>query len=600
MEGKKGKSRKDRPRKRKFHGNQFVKSKLSGEQNASSVVDVDNVESDDVRSSSFKKLCFGLDLESGSAGKNDGNVDQARSRSGEAGRSSDEDLDLGRVHGMRLFRYDLLEEFIQLFPCPSCFHCSESVGKTFSLEEKLTGISSELVVRCNFCGYEVPSLKTSDPSENVNLRFQLAMYGIGCHETKGRRFLAAMDMPPPVSSTRSSIFRDRILRATRSVAKESMKLAASELKEADGEKVTVSCDGSWQRRGFSSKNGVATCLSVSKKVPAKVLDTEVLSNHCDSCCKMENRKSDDDLRKWKEAHAGDCQKNHEGSAGSMEPVGMKRIFERSEESYNLKYVGYLGDGDSKSFKFVADADPPIYGEDVVEKLECCGHVQKRMGKRLMDKVAQCKSKEYVVGKKKVRGIGGAGKLTKVAIKRIQGHYGGAVRKNVGDLEKMKKSIWAIWYHRSGVHDHCGAWCDGSDKNKLPSFVMEEIKSVFEDLSDDRLLKKCLHGGTQNANESFHHLVWERCPKSVFVGRDRLEIAVRDATIVFNDGEVGKYAIFRKLGLYVGEFMKVGFRDLDYRRIKSAENQEKADQKKKRVQRNIVAASGDVDYQYGGF
>ena len=47
----------------------------------------------------------------------------------------------------------------------------------------------------------------------------------------------------------------------------------------------------------------------------------------------------------------------------------------------------------------------------------------------MDKVAQCKSKEYQVGNKKMKGIGGAVKLTKVDIKRIQGHYGGAIRKN---------------------------------------------------------------------------------------------------------------------------------------------------------------------------
>ena len=69
--------------------------------------------------------------------------------------------------------------------------------------------------------------------------------------------------------------------------------------------------------------------------------------------------------------------------------------------------------------------------------------------------------------------------------------------------------------------------------------MQEIKPVFKDLSRNTLLRKCLHRGAQNVNESFHHLVWERCPKSTFVGRDRLEIAFSDATIVFNEGEVGR-------------------------------------------------------------
>ena len=51
----------------------------------------------------------------------------------------------------------------------------------------------------------------------------------------------------------------------------------------------------------------------------------------------------------------------------------------------------------------------------------------------------------------------------------------------------------------------------SDKNKLLSFAMDEIKGVFKDLSFETLLNKFLQRGTQNANESYHHLVWDRCP-----------------------------------------------------------------------------------------
>ena len=74
--------------------------------------------------------------------------------------------------------------------------------------------------------------------ENVNLRFQATMYGIGCHEKKSKRLLEALDMPPPVSVTRSSIFRDRIKQATTFVAKKSMTKAADELKKVGGEDVS--------------------------------------------------------------------------------------------------------------------------------------------------------------------------------------------------------------------------------------------------------------------------------------------------------------------------------------------------------------------------
>ena len=176
----------------------------------------------------------------------------------------------------------------------------------------------------------------------------------------------------------------------------------------------------------------------------------------------------------------------------MEPAGMVKLFKRSQELYGMRFKGYLGDGDSKSYTTLAEADPPVFKDVGIEKLECCGHVQKRMGKRLLGKINQSKGKVFQHGNKKAKGIGGARKLTKGAVKRIQGHYGAAIRKYVGNLDKMRAAIWAIWHHRNGDHEKCSefSWCDKSVKNKLPRFVMEEIKSVFEELSADTLLNKC--------------------------------------------------------------------------------------------------------------
>ena len=83
---------------------------------------------------------------------------------------------------------------------------------------------------------------------------------------------------------------------------------------------------------------------------------------------------------------------------------------------------------------------------------------------------------------------------------------------------------------------------------LPKHVLKAIKPVFEKLSGDDLLQKCAHGGTQNANESVHNMIWTRCPKTVFVGRTRLEIAVYDAVSVFNEGERSRLKVFQLLGL----------------------------------------------------
>ena len=73
---------------------------------------------------------------------------------------------------------------------------------------------------------------------------------------------------------------------------------------------------------------------------------------------------------------------------------------------------------------------------------------------------------------------------------------------------------------------------GLYKNKagLPSVVRDSIKTVFMNLSDDNLFKKCLHGQTQNNNGSLNNVIWKRCPKDVYVGRSTLEMGVASAVI----------------------------------------------------------------------
>ena len=73
-----------------------------------------------------------------------------------------------------------------------------------------------------------------------------------------------------------------------------------------------------------------------------------------------------------------CSYKYEGTAGGMKTEGAKRVFERSVEKHNLRYVKFLGDGDSKSYQTVKNTYPGID----VGKLECVGHYQKRIGNRL--------------------------------------------------------------------------------------------------------------------------------------------------------------------------------------------------------------------------
>jgi len=68
---------------------------------------------------------------------------------------------------------------------------------------------------------------------------------------------------------------------------------------------------------------------------------------------------------------------HQGSAGKMEVDAMKEMFMRSSQLLGVKYENYIGDGDTKTFKAIQDLNP--YDDVTVKKLECVGHVQKRLG-----------------------------------------------------------------------------------------------------------------------------------------------------------------------------------------------------------------------------
>ena len=128
------------------------------------------------------------------------------------------------------------------------------------------------------------------------------------------------------------------------------------------------CHGSWHKRGHSSLQGTVACISIDT---GKVLDYEAFNK----VCHKYSRFSNSDYVAYQTFIANHtCKTNYEGSAASMDPTGIKRIYRRSIEKNNLRYTEYVGDCDSSSFSSVAKDEP--YGPDVpIKKLECVGHVQ---------------------------------------------------------------------------------------------------------------------------------------------------------------------------------------------------------------------------------
>ncbi|KAJ4442111.1 hypothetical protein ANN_11977 [Periplaneta americana] len=400
-------------------------------------------------------------------------------------------------------------------------------------------------------------------------------------------FCAIMDLPPP--PTKFSKCMDLIYKAVSEVALESMSNAVREaVSESNNTHLTVACDGTWQKRGHTSLNGVVTTTSVNT---GKVLDVHTLSKSCNICHGAKNF----------ELH--DCSINYEGYSGGMEAAGVVEIFSRSVDRYGVKYTNYLGDGDSKGFQKVKESN--VYGKDIeITKLECVGHVQKRMGARLRKLKKDMKGKTLSDGKS----LTGRGRLTDTEIDLLQQYYGLAIRRNAGKtIKDMQQAIWAIYFHKlsnddAPQHGLCppgeDSWCGYhkaqlkgdtyKHEHSLPEAVLLAIKPIFRDLARDDLLSKCLHGKTQNPNESFHHVIWERVPKTVFVQVRTLNIGLYDAVICYNDGCYSRIKVLEKMGLTISGNVKCALMNIDKRRLseanKRAENMEKEARVRNRIEK----------------
>jgi len=157
-----------------------------------------------------------------------------------------------------------------------------------------------------------------------------------------------------------------------------------------------------------------------------------------------------------------------------------------------------------------------------------------------------------IKKKTVKDLGGKGKLTNKIIDRLHNYYGIAIRSNVGNLEGMKKGVCAALFHvASSESENCQqgkkSWCKFQrDKSLetstyklgpgLPLQVIKHVKPIFNELSQDSLLRKCLHSKTQNQNECYNNLIWERLRKTNYVSLTQPRFGPYDAVAHFNIGK----------------------------------------------------------------
>ncbi|GFV25906.1 uncharacterized protein TNCV_3868731 [Trichonephila clavipes] len=454
-----------------------------------------------------------------------------------------------------------------------CVKCKKQ-GIDIKFGRQIQGLATELLICWEFWGLIQPLLNTRFTNTvvnkkdtkmyEVNTRLAYAVRSVEKGEAAAKVFCGVMNLPPPPKRFYESLHA--LNNATEKVAKVSMALAAAEtLSFNNGNpNVPVAIDGTWQKKGHTSLNGVVTAVSVDT---GKVVDAEILSRKC-SCHFNGN------------LHSDECSANYFGNSEGMEVEAYKTVLE------------------SKPYKDVN-----------IEKLECVGHVEERMGTRLRALKLKLKGKKL----EDKKSLGGRNRLTDAEIDKLQRYYGLAIRNNSKNLSAMKQAIWAIFFHKISTdlnpqHGLCplgdDSWCGYNrsklkgdtykHKHNLPIAIMHCIKKVFRDLSSPELLSRCLHGKTQNCNESLNSVIWSIIPKTVFVQLGTLKTGVYESISIYNQGLITKLKVLDLLNIQPGFYTCRALQEADHARIRKAEKAISRRTKKARIKNRQLKCRQEDD------
>ena len=192
-------------------------------------------------------------------------------------------------------------------------------------------------------------------------------------------------MPGPVAKKSFTTHVKAIARVSQQVAEAEMEKAVKEVRPLNNAEEDEVVDIAVSLYGMVSAIDVQT---------GKVVDFEMKSKVCYKCRGKSNLDvTSQEYIDWMESRGPKCTANFDKLSKAMEAQGAVDIWGRSIEKHGLRYVDFVGDGDCSSHQDVVKSKP--YGDEVaVRKVECVGHIQKRMGGRLRRKKEDMRGKNF--------------------------------------------------------------------------------------------------------------------------------------------------------------------------------------------------------------
>ena len=395
------------------------------------------------------------------------------------------------LDGSRIINLSQLQQYIHELTA----HAAQCPGEITLCGELRDGLASVIESRCGACNHTIQfdtSLKVKGPTGYRRWECNLAAVwgqmstGGGHSNLEGNMSVLGI----PVMAKKNFIQTERCIGEWwKQQLQESMKEAGREekaLAEENGEfhqgvpAITVIVDGGWSKRShrhsYNAKSGVAIIIG---KRTRKLLYIGVRNKFCSSCSKGISE----------DKHT--CFKNWDESSSQMEADIILEGFKQAEEVHGLRYIRFIGDGDSSVHSTLV-VGVPVWGKDI-QKMECANHCCKCYRSSL-EKLVQSHS-EY-------RGKGG---LTQKMRKRLTCAARCAIRMRSKESDKSKairllaEDLKNGPFHCFGQHDKCSIdFCSSARDRAVLTEISstntgDEREDIDEDdlTSDDDLRRKCI-------------------------------------------------------------------------------------------------------------
>ena len=314
----------------------------------------------------------------------------------------------------RIINLDKLQSHLSTISrhAATCHYCQTSKGEILLAGEKYrAGFASILTSCCTGCNKKFSFPTTSKVSGmtggqywETNLAAVWGQMATGNGHSPLSEAMAVMGVPTMTKA--SFVLTERhIGEWWWELLQESMKAAGEEEKNMaiannnfhqNVPAITVIVDGGWSKRtnkhNYNAKSGVGIIIG---KATGKILFMGIRNKFCSICTRANNTTSP--------IPEHQCFKNWSCSSSEMETDIILEGFQMCEQQHGVRYISFIGDGDSSVYPTLISSIPWGYA---ITKIECANHCVKCY-RTALEKLVQDKPSYK-----------GRGKLTEVMRKRL--------------------------------------------------------------------------------------------------------------------------------------------------------------------------------------